>query len=48
MVSIANKNKWDYSSLNNFININYDKNITNPSDLAPSYLLSRLLKDYHE
>tara|TARA_Y100000746_G_scaffold131283_1_gene112368 strand:+ start:2212 stop:3261 length:1050 start_codon:yes stop_codon:yes gene_type:complete len=46
--SIANKNKWDYSSLNNFININYDKNITNPSDLAPSYLLSRLLKDYHE
>ena len=46
--SIANKNKWDYSSLNSFININYDKNITNPSDLAPSYLLSRLLKDYHE
>ena len=46
--SVAKMNQSSYVSLNDFINLIYKKGSINPSDLAPSYLLSCLLKKYHE
>jgi len=45
---ISKKNNWKYMSLNQYINIRYNKRLYEPSDAAPSFLLSLLLKKYYE
>ena len=45
---ICEKNKWNYKSLDKHINIEYNKRLYDPSDLAPSLLLSLLLRKYYE
>ena len=45
---ICKKNKWKYISLDKYINIKYNEQLCNPSDAAPSCLLSLLLKKYYE
>ncbi|MBT3548826.1 MAG: hypothetical protein HOI56_03780 [Gammaproteobacteria bacterium] len=45
---LSKKNNWKYLSLNQYINVKYDKRHYEPSDLAPSFLLSLLLKKYYE
>jgi probable H4MPT-linked C1 transfer pathway protein len=45
---ISKKNNWKYMSLDQYINIKYNKRLCEPADLAPSFLLSLLLKKYYE
>ena len=45
---ISKKNNWKYMSLDQYINIKYNKRLCEPSDAAPSFLLSLLLKKYYE
>ena len=45
---ISKKNNWKYMSLDKYINVKYNKRLYEPSDLAPSFLLSLLLKKYYD
>jgi probable H4MPT-linked C1 transfer pathway protein len=45
---ISKKNNWKYMSLDQYINVEYNKRLYEPSDLAPSFLLSLLLKKYYD
>ena len=45
---ISKKNNWKYMSLDQYTNIKYNKRLYEPSDAAPSFLLSLLLKKYYE